>query len=227
LSTMQPKTIIWDFDGTLLPRRPYDSEQFLLLHLMRDPVRRMSFVNRLITRAMVWADRHEFCRVGFKKWFARITAGEAVGLLDRIAVELAPSLSTDDRAVLCRLYDSGYRMMVVSCGTIDLAERILLTAGLGHCFESIEGNRFQLQDGIIGGVERRIPHPRDKVAWAVKQGLTPEDTIAVGDGYTDIPLLDWAGVPVMIDRTGSRRGKREPYRLISAITEIETVIEST
>ena len=34
-------------------------------------------------------------------------------------------------------------MIVLSCGTVDLSERILRFAGIEDCFGLIEGNRFQ------------------------------------------------------------------------------------
>jgi phosphoserine phosphatase len=36
----------------------------------------------------------------------------------------------------------------------------------------------------------------DTIIWVEKMGISPVDTIAVGDGYTDIPLLDWAKISV-------------------------------
>ena len=50
-----------------------------------------------------------------------------------------------------------------------------------------------------------VPDPDDKLEFAKKLKLSPERTIVVGDGYTDLPLLKWSSIPVMIDRNGKKK----------------------
>jgi phosphoserine phosphatase len=65
---------------------------------------------------------------------------------------------------------------------------------MGGCFESIAGNRFNISRGLINGMTLHVPNPVDKVKWVKKRGISADEAIAVGDGYTDIPLLDWAKI---------------------------------
>ena len=50
----------------------------------------------------------------------------------------------------------------------------------------------------------------------------PRGVVAVGDGYTDIPLLDWVQWPVMMDPDQSNRRKyaSKPYRFIPSISAL-------
>ena len=224
---MKRYTIIWDFDGTLFPREPYDSEQSLLIHRLIQSKDNISLLKRVLVRAIIYADMKERLRKTFKKlylWFLKGTKTEA---LDLVTGLLAKKISEADRQTLLRLKEDGHNMMVISCGTVDLSERILKIAGLDNCFSIIEGNRFQIDNDQITGMDSHIPNPEDKLKLITSQGICPEEAIAIGDGYTDFPLLDWAGVPVLIDRTGEKKDRyaKKNYHYISSIPEIAEMIK--
>jgi len=63
---------------------------------------------------------------------------------------------------------------------------------------------------------------------AKKLKISSVDAIAVGDVYTDIPLLDWAKISVLVDTTGKKKAKyrHKIYRFISSISEILSVLNS-
>ena len=73
-----------------------------------------------------------------------------------------------------------------------------------------------------------VPNPADKVAWLTKNGVSADETIAVGDGYTDIPLLDWAKISVLVDRTGKKQTKyaHKNYHFVQSLTEILNIVEN-
>jgi phosphoserine phosphatase len=146
--------------------------------------------------------------------------------MDQIGKRLSDRISVEDRQTIGHLKSHGYQMFVLSCGTADLSERTLRNAGLENCFEGIAGNRFRTYNGLIDGMKLHVPNPVDKVKWVNKKGISPANAIAVGDGYTDIPLLDWAEIPIMMDRTGRQRAKyaNKNYRFINSITEILDVL---
>ena len=225
---MKKYAIIWDFDGTLFPREPYDSEQSLLIHRLIQSKDSISIFKRVLIRAIIYADMKERFRKTFKRlyiWFLKGTKTEA---LDLVAGLLAKKISEADRQILLRLKENGHNMMVISCGTADLSERILKIAGVDNCFSMIEGNRFQIQDNQITGVDSHVPNPEDKLKLIISQGIRPEESIAIGDGYTDFPILDWAGVPVLIDRTGEKKDQyaKTKYHYITSIPEIIEMIEN-
>ncbi len=50
-----------------------------------------------------------------------------------------------------------------------------------------------------------------------------------GDGYTDLPLLNWSSIPVMIDRSGKKKKRftSNNFHFITSIPEIMNIIEET
>ena len=226
---MKTFTIIWDFDGTILPIAPFDSEQSLLNHRMTRPDHPFAWFKKGYAKAIIYADRRERFRKTFKKAYVRLLKGTPSSTLDEVCRNLAHKISTAERSSLRNLKNAGYDMIVLSCGTADLSERVLKFAGLKDCFRLIEGNRFRFIADRIAGMNFHIPDPDDKLEFAKNLKLSPERAIVVGDGYTDLPLFKWSSIPVIMDRTG-RRKKRftsHNFQFITSIPEIMNIIEET
>jgi phosphoserine phosphatase len=119
-------------------------------------------------------------------------------------------------------------MIVLSCGTVNLSEITLQKAGLGGCFEIMAGNRFESDNGKISAMTLPIPNPEDKVRFLADQNIDPKRCVAVGDGYTDIPMLDWAEISVLIDRSGRKQRKytEKNYHFVRSLPEILGIINS-
>jgi phosphoserine phosphatase len=220
-------TIIWDFDGTILPLEPFDSEQSLLTYRMAQGSQSFGRFKKGWANAIIFADRHERFRRVFKKSYIRMLEGTPSSELDAVCRDLAQKIPTQDRSVFQQLKADGYEMMVLSCGTADLSERVLKFAGLSDCFSRIEGNRFQFDTDRIAGMQLRLPNPADKLALIKKLNLSPDQTIVVGDGYTDLPLLKWSSIPVVMDRTGRKKKEfaSHDFYFISSIAQIRDIIE--
>ena len=203
----KPQIIIWDFDGTLIPNDPYDSEQSLMMYKLYEAGEKTPVVVRALARALIFADQKEHLRKVFKQFYIRLMKGTSNDIFDPVCTRLAAKLAVEDRQALIKLSTRGYRMMVLSCGTVNLSERTLEKAEISDCFQDIAGNRFEIKNGQINGMTLHVANPEDKVRHLVNQRLDPKQCIAVGDGYTDIPLLDWAANSVIVDRTGSKKAK--------------------
>jgi len=225
---MKTDTIIWDFDGTLLPLAPFDSEQTLMLFKLDETAPRPPVFVRAIARLLIGADRRQMLRRTFKRFYIQLMKGTPLAAIDQIGERLSDRISREDRQTIWRLKSEHYRMIILSCGTANLSERIIQNAGLADCFESIVGNRFTINKGVIDGMTLHVPNPVDKVTMLKKMGISADDAIAVGDGYTDIPLLDWAKISVLVDRTGKKRTKykHKNYRFISSTSEILDVLNT-
>jgi phosphoserine phosphatase len=223
---MSRYTIIWDFDGTILPLMPYDSEQTLLIHKLNQPQNGLSLFKRVAARALIYADMKECFRKTFKKVYVSLMQGSHRNDLNQVAERLAKYVSQADRRAIQQLSADGHDMMVLSCGTIDLGERVLKAAALENCFSRIEGNRFIITEDRLNGMDYRVPNPEDKVKRAKTWGIHAAKTIAIGDGYTDLPLLDWAAYAVMIDRIGKKKNRynHRGYHFISSIPELIELI---
>jgi phosphoserine phosphatase len=224
---MEKFTIIFDFDGTILPLAPFDSEQSLLMHRMNQQDKLFGWFKKGYTKAIIYADQQERLRRTFKKSYIRLLKGTPSRVLDEVCRDLANKISTADRKVFWKLKSDGYDMMVLSCGTADLSERVLTFAGLLDCFSRIEGNRFQFDKDRIVGMQLRLPDPEDKLIMIKKLNLPPDQTMVIGDGYTDLPLLHWASIPVIIDRSGKKKKQftSRDFYFISSIPEIMNIIE--
>jgi phosphoserine phosphatase len=226
LDTMGTYSIIWDFDGTLLPNDPYDSEQSLMLYKLNETGENISVILRAITRMMIYADNKERLRRSFKRFYVRFMKGAHVTELDRVSEHLAAKISAADRKVIRVLKKQAQKMIVLSCGTADLGERVLKMAGLDDCFDVIEGNRFTFEHNRITGMTYAMNNPEDKMVFLQNNGFSPDNTIAVGDGYTDIPMLDWARISILLDRSGQKKAqfRHKKYHFISSIPEILELI---
>ena len=131
---MKLYTIIWDFDGTILPSTPFDSEQVLLRYKIKSSQESVAFFKRIIAKAVIYADMKEWLGASFKKYYIWILKRTQMELLDKVAKNLAPKISNTDRKTFLRLKADGHHMMVLSCGTIDLIERTLQLAEIDTCF---------------------------------------------------------------------------------------------
>ena len=69
-------TIIYDFDGTLLPFQPWDSEQELLLARLRTP--RAPFWRRWYGRLVAEADRRGRLLGSFKRRYLGLVRGALI-----------------------------------------------------------------------------------------------------------------------------------------------------
>lgn len=224
---MKNYTIIWDFDGTILPSDPYDSEQTLLLYKLNAPEEKTSLVKSIVAKAVIYADKREWLGKSFKKYYLWILRGTRIEALDRVAKSLAKKITKADREVFLRLSSQGYHMVVLSCGTLDLIQRTIKLAGLDICFKLIKGNSFKVIDNRITGMEFHLLTPEDKLERINSLGISPENAIAVGDGYTDIPVLDWASIPVMMDRTGKKKNRfaQKGYHFIAVAADILEIVQ--
>lgn len=224
----KPYTIVWDFDGTLLPNDPYDSEQSLMMHKLYHAGQKVPFWIHALARGLIYADQKEHLRKVFKKFYIRFMTGTSIYILDPVCRRLAAKISEADRYAVMHLAKQGHPMIVLSCGTADLSAGTLQKAGLDSCFETVAGNRFATENGRINGMTLHIPNPEDKVRYLVNRQIEPGGCVAVGDGYTDIPLLDWAKISVLVDRTGRKQIKyaHKNYCFVKSLPEILDLLEN-
>ena len=94
--------------------------------------------------------------------------GTPIALLDRTAEHTAALISMEDRNALHGLHGNGLRMLIISCGTLDLCERVLQKAGVRDCFETIKANPLILKGDRIAGIEPRVVAAEDKLSIAKK-----------------------------------------------------------
>ena len=91
----------------------------------------------------------------------------------------------------------GWKVGVVSGGFHEVADRIVVAAGIDYCL----ANRLEVVDGHLTGrlaaeivtKERKLEALR---TWAAELGLSMSQTVAMGDGANDIPMIRAAGTGI-------------------------------
>jgi len=100
---------------------------------------------------------------------------------------------------LCRtLKRLGYKMAVISGGFLPCAQEVQRKLGLDYAFaNTLETDRNGMLTGLTVGA---VVTPQRKQALlemiAQVEGCDPRQTVAVGDGSNDIPMLTSAGLGV-------------------------------
>ena len=91
----------------------------------------------------------------------------------------------------------GWKVGVVSGGFHEVADRIVVAAGIDYCL----ANRLEVVDGRLTGrlaaeivtKERKLEALR---TWAAELGLSMSQIVAMGDGANDIPMIQAAGTGI-------------------------------
>lgn len=94
-------------------------------------------------------------------------------------------------------HERGWKVGVVSGGFHEVAGRIVEAAGIDYCL----ANRLEVVDGKLTGRltaeivtrERKLDALR---SWAHDLGLPLSQTVAMGDGANDIPMIQAAGTGI-------------------------------
>ena len=94
-------------------------------------------------------------------------------------------------------HERGWKVGAVSGGFHEVADRIVEAAGIDYCL----ANRLEVQNGKLTGKlaaeivtrERKLEALR---SWAHELGLPMSQTVAMGDGANDIPMIQAAGTGI-------------------------------
>lgn len=128
---------------------------------------------------------------------------ERVGLLRGLSEERALSIADDlpitegAEEMLKVLRALGFRTAVISGGFTFAAEKLKERLKLDYAY----ANELEVRDGeLTGGLVGEIVGPERKAALlreiAEREGIAPHQTIAVGDGANDLPMLNAAALGI-------------------------------
>lgn len=121
------------------------------------------------------------------------------GLPECVLEEIAGSLRLTEGAetLISQLRRLGYKTAILSGGFSYFAERLQKRLGIDYVY----ANALPIENGLLtGGVEEPIVDGQRKAdllrELAQREGISLEQTIAVGDGANDLPMLSIAGLGV-------------------------------
>ncbi|MDD0974279.1 phosphoserine phosphatase SerB [Pseudomonas fontis] len=133
-------------------------------------------------------------RASFKERLA-LLKGLDVGVLDEIGASLRLTEGTEN--LFAELKRLGYKTAILSGGFTYFAKQLQAKLGIDYVF----ANELEVVDGKVTGVaiEPIVDAQRKAdllTELAQREGLQMEQTIAVGDGANDLPMLALAGLGV-------------------------------
>lgn len=129
-------------------------------------------------------------------------------------------------SLITELHQRGYKLGLVSGGFHEVIDPIAKSLGI----DLVLANRLQTSDGhLTGEVLGEIITPERKkealLTWSRENNVPRSQTIAMGDGANDLPMIETAGIgiafmakPIVAERAPYRIEKRD-LRLVLEILD--------
>jgi len=225
------KVVIWDFDGTMYPIAPFDAECYLL----KIASAKMPFLRAAASSFRIWLDQKQLFSKQFKKHYIRLITGCDRALIDTAAEYIAKTIPKTEIEHYHALKKRGWEQYIISCGTYDICIKVLEILGISDCFTKVIANKFIYSENKISGMDITVKNGEIKPVIMEKllnrqKGNSVElsQVIAVGDGYTDIPLLNRVRTPILIDwsKRAASTFNRHEFTYITRPSEILEILSN-
>ena len=128
------------------------------------------------------------------------------------------------------MHQRGYKVGVVSGGFHEMVDELAAKLNVDY----VKANRLEVKDGkLTGRVLGTIVTKEVKKAmlkqWAEENNLTLAQTIAVGDGANDLPMILTAGIgiafnakPIVREQAPYQIDQADLYQVVSLLEKIES-----
>ena len=135
-------------------------------------------------------------------------------------MEVTPGAET----LITELHQRGYKVGLVSGGFHEVIDPIAMSLGI----DLVRANRLEVSNGrLTGKVLGEILTPERKkeslLTWAKENHVPRSQTIAMGDGANDLPMIETAGIGIAF-MAKPIVAERAPYRIetrdLSLVLEI-------
>ncbi|CAM2784652.1 phosphoserine phosphatase SerB [Streptococcus mutans] len=133
------------------------------------------------------------------------------------------------KELVAELHARGYKVGLVSGGFHETVDRLAAEAGIDY----VKANHLEVVDGILTGKtygdivtkEIKVQKLRD---WAVENELVLSQTIAMGDGANDLPMIHEAGIgiafcakPIVRQQAPYQINEPDLYKVIEILDEVK------
>lgn len=191
-------------DMIVQERDTWDKEKRLIVFDMDSTIVDFEIIDKLASEAGVGDEVEEITRramngeIEFEEALrqrVRLLEGMPVEMLEEIAEELV--LTPGSAELINHLKRLGYKIALISGGFTYFTDVLKERLGFDYTF----ANRLEIKDGrLTGEIEGRIIDAEAKgriiLELAKREGIEPENIVAVGDGANDRLMLQNAGLGV-------------------------------
>jgi phosphoserine phosphatase len=203
---MKEKSLtIFDFDGTLYPINSYDSEQLLILSAAKE--RGVLFKKR--GKHFIEQDQKGvYDDASFHHRYEKLVKQATSTMIDEVADILLSSIGKREKDALLRLSHIS-DLGILTCGTENIARAFLQKLGMDDSFSFIRGKRLVRNEEGIFHLLVDIAGPEDKALAVDSLREDYKTIIAIGDGPTDIPMLEAADHGMIV--AWNRQNRQYPF----------------
>ena len=133
------------------------------------------------------------------------------------------------KELVAELHARGYKVGLVSGGFHETVDRLAAEAGIDY----VKANHLEVVDGFLTGKtsgdivtkEIKVQKLRD---WAAENELVLSQTIAMGDGANDLPMIHEAGIgiafcakPIVRQQAPYQINEPDLYKVIEILDEVK------
>ncbi len=179
----KPGLLVMDVDATLIREEVID--------LLGDAAGAGERIAAITARAM----RGELDFSQSLRARVRLLRGLPVSVFDEVFTRV--HVTPGARDLIASLHAHGWKVGVVSGGFHEIVDRLADHLGLDHWIANrLEVAHSALTGGVLGDIVTKETKREALERWMREDGLEPGQSVAVGDGANDIPMIRQAALGI-------------------------------
>ncbi|MFC3928382.1 phosphoserine phosphatase SerB [Streptococcus caprae] len=154
-------------------------------------------------------------------------AGLPESIFDQVYARI--HFNQNAKELVDELHRRGYKVGLVSGGFHETVDRLAAEIGIDY----VKANHLEVRDGqltgrVYGEVVTKDVKVRMLKEWAQENGLALSQTVAMGDGANDLPMIQMAGVgiafcakPIVREQAPYQITEPDLYQVIEILDEVK------